>query len=93
MGIFFDDKKPKITKEEWKIKVRTRLYDQGIEVKEIDFVEGLFYGDMHEEGEKEKGIQIEEIAQRIKWLKENSSLHTLSNSQIEALEKELLKLL
>ena len=91
MGIFFSNKKPRVSKEEWNKKVRNALFGRGLKEKEIDFIEGLFSGDMHEEREEERGIQAAEIDERVKWLKANSNLHTLTPEQISIVEQELKK--
>jgi len=88
MGIFFNNRKPRVSKDEWK-KVRNSLSIRGLKLKEIDYIEGLFSGDMNELRESDRGIQEEEIIQRIEWLRKNTNLHTLSEDQIQILEEEL----
>lgn len=89
MGIFFNNKKPRVTQEEWNKKVRNALFGRGLKQKEIDYIEGLFSGDMHEEREMERGIQESEIENRIAWLRANTRLHTLNNEQVDIVEQEL----
>jgi hypothetical protein len=88
MGIFFDDPKPKLSKEEFQ-KAKNALSSYGFSEKEIDFVEGLFASDLHGTRDSNKGIQMEEIENNIKWLRSNLSSHALSKDQIVILEREL----
>ena len=93
MGIFFDDIKPRVSVEEWKKKVRNILSAHDFTTKEIDFVQGLFQGDMYETNPKEMGLQADEIERGVSWLKQNKKLHSLSDEQITALDEELKKFL
>ncbi len=87
MGIFFTDK-PKVTKEEFR-KVRNYLYLQGFTHKELDQVGEIFYADMDESATYEKGISREEIDKGIQWMRDNMSVHHISEQKIDILEKEL----
>lgn len=93
MGLFFDDPKPRVTQKEWREKIRSRLVDRGLEKKEVDYVEGIFHGDMEESDPKHIGIQAEEIERGIVWLKSNRQSHTLNDNQIVIVEEELRKFL
>jgi hypothetical protein len=91
MGIFFSDRKPRVTKDEWKKKVRNGLFGRGLKEKEINYVEGLFSSDMSESEARQGGIQEGEIDNHIAWLKANPHLHTLNSEQISIVEEELKK--
>ncbi len=91
MGIFFDDQKPRVTKDEWHKKVRNALFGRGLKEKQINYIEGLFSSDMNEKEYHQSGIQEEEIDNHIAWLKANPHLHTLSPEQINLVEEELKK--
>ena len=91
MGIFFDDNKPKVTDDEWRKQVRYALSGRGLNEREINFVEMIFYGDFHEKRYEDKGLQADEIERGIKMLKEKRNLHTLTDKQISIVEEELMK--
>jgi NADP-dependent 3-hydroxy acid dehydrogenase YdfG len=88
MGFFFNTPKPRVTTIEWK-KVRASLFGRGFEKKEIDWVEGLFQGSLHELNIKDAGIQGDEIAQTIAWLRANPTKHRLNDTKITLLEGAL----
>lgn len=90
MGIFFGDSKPKVSKDEFK-KIRNALYGRGLSSKEINEVEKIFHGDLHESSFSDVGISDSEIDRGITWLKSHMSSHTFSPEQISIIEEELRK--
>jgi len=88
MGFFFNTPKPRVTAIEWK-KVRTSLFDRDFTKKEIDWIEGLFQGDLHETRPLDAGIQGDEIEQTIGWLRANMTKHHLTDAKITLLENAL----
>ncbi len=91
MGIFFDDTKPHVSREEFQKYVRSGLSSHNFTHKEIDFVEGFFNGDMYGETERKKGVDEEELERGIAWLKTHMHDHSLSEQQIGIVEEEMKK--
>ena len=87
MGMFGPDKK-RVTKREMK-EVRTHLYNEGFNRREIDEVEKVFRGDMHDQQAINKGIDTVEVEGGIKWMRENKSKHNLSDNRINEIEETL----
>ena len=67
----------------------SQLYVHGFSQKERSEVEKLFVGDMYEDKEVDQGIDAQELARKIEWLKANSGKHILSAEKITALEQAL----
>ena len=88
MGFFFDNPKPRVTAIEWS-KVRTSLFNRDFTKKEIDWIEGLFQGSLHEMNPKDAGIQGDEIEQTLGWLRANMTKHHLTDAKITLLEGAL----
>ncbi len=86
---FFGDSKPKVTKQEFRQKVRGSLYSKGFSHKELDQLEGFLGGDLHEAAEHDKGIDAKEIDRSVEWLRANKHNHTFSDKQIDAIDTEL----
>jgi hypothetical protein len=91
MGLFWDDPKPKVSEVEFREKVRGDLYGSGFEKKEIDWVEQYFRGDMFEGKPIEQGIQADELARAIAWLRVNPTKHKLSPQKIDSIEKVMMR--
>jgi hypothetical protein len=90
MGLFFNDTKPRVTKEEFK-KVRSILYTLGFTTKELDKVEEIFRGDMDEDREMDKGIDEAELKKGIEWMRAHIKEHFISERKIDLLEKEMME--
>lgn len=91
MGIFFDDRKPSVSSEEFRKYVRNGLASHNFTHKEIEFVEGFFHGDMNEDVSREKGVDAKELERGIVWLRTHPREHSLSSEQINILEIEMKK--
>lgn len=91
MGLFWGDPKPRVSKREFEKFVRSALRARNFTHKEIDFVEGLFNGDMNESSERERGVDATELAQQIGWLKAHKSNHSLSLEQINLIDEVMTK--
>ena len=87
MGLFGPTAPARVTAQEFKDKVVSQLYVRGFSQKERDEVEELFMGDMYEDKEVDQGIDAQELARKIEWLKANSGKHILSVEKITALEQ------
>jgi hypothetical protein len=95
MGIFndiFGTPKPRVTEKEFK-KVRTELALDGMNRRHRDKVESIFSGDMYEKSTTAhpKGIEKDEVEQRIKWMRQNMNKHGLTNQEINEVEASLKK--
>ncbi|MES2213805.1 MAG: hypothetical protein V4465_00205 [Patescibacteria group bacterium] len=88
MGIFFDDTKPHVSKEEFK-KVRNSLAMHDFTSKELDLVESFFSGDMNEERSIDKGIDKDEIERGVEALRNNPEVYHLSEKKLTILEEKL----
>lgn len=91
--IFFGgSNKPRVTEKEFK-KVRGDLMADGMSRRHRDRVEEIFSGELYEKGTEShpKGIEKEEIEERIKWMHENKSKHGLSDKEINEVETALRK--
>jgi len=87
---FFSTPKPKVDKREMK-KVHIKLYQEDFSRPERDEVDKVLMGDMDASSahEDERGLQPEEIKERIGWLRENPKKHMLSEEKVNTLEKVL----
>ncbi len=92
--IFGGSTKPKVNPKEFK-KVRFNLEIKGFSRQERDRVEEIFSGDMYEQvnSNTPKGIDKQEITDRIAWMRANKSKHHFSDAQISIIESELTKFL
>ena len=91
MGLFWDDPKPRVSKREFNLYVRSALASHNFTHREIEYVEGLFNGDMNESVEREKGVDAKELSEQISWLRAHKNGHTLSDDQIDILETVMTK--
>lgn len=73
MGFFGPDKK-QLSMYEWREEVRSALYNKNFRTDEIDRIEGLFWTDLNEPSEYEKGIDRAEFEEKIKWLSQGSHM-------------------
>ena len=89
MGLFGPTAPARVTAQEFKDKVVSQLYVHGFSQKERNEVEELFMGDMYEDKEVDQGIDAQELARKIEWLKANTGKHILSAEKITALEQAL----
>jgi hypothetical protein len=90
--IFGGSSKPRVTEKEFK-KVRSDLMFKGMSRKRRDKVSAIFSGDMYEKATSThpKGIEKDEIDERVKWMRENKSKHGLSDHEITEVEASLRK--
>lgn len=86
----FGSSKPKISSVEFQ-KVLSSLSSSGFSREDLDNVKKIFLGDMERGSSYERGVDAKEIAERIAWLRQNMSKHTLSPHQIDTLEETLKK--
>jgi len=84
---FFSSSGGKISREEFR-KVLWKLRGRGFSNIEMDEVENVFRGDMHEGGES-SGISKEELKKGIQYLKHHPENHHLSSEEIEKLEETM----
>jgi hypothetical protein len=91
MGLFWNDPKPKVSEVEFRDKVRGELYGNGFNPQEVNWVEQYFRGDMYEGKPIEQGIQMDELARAIAWLRVNPTKHKLSSPKIDAVEKVMMR--
>lgn len=90
--LFGGSNKPRITEKEFK-KARGEMLNAGLNKRQRDRVEEIFSGDMYEQitDSHPKGIEKDELEQRIKWMRENKSKHGLSDHEIDEVEASLRK--
>lgn len=91
MGIFFDDPKPRVTKEEWKLTKSKLRSTYDFTEKEVGQIEGFFMGDIDEKRDLDKGIDTEELVKTIQWMRKNFNVHHISPKKIDILEIEMMK--
>jgi len=91
MGWLFADKKKTISERKWREDIRPAFYAKGLEKREIDHIEALFWSDMNEEGVNEKGIDREEFDRKMEWLSEsrNRENYRISERDIEIINEVL----
>lgn len=89
---FFSDSKQKISETEFK-KIRAHLYNTGFSSEQLDKIEGIFHGDMYEDKDSDKGIDEKELERAITWMRENMTVHDISEQKINTLEEEMKKFL
>ncbi|MDO8482953.1 MAG: hypothetical protein Q7S86_04010 [bacterium] len=85
MGFFTPS--DRVSRKEFK-KALYKLRTHGFSHDEIDQIENVFRGDLHESGSSQ-GISKEEIKKGISWLKDHSGNHHLSSEQLDKLESAL----
>lgn len=85
MGFFTPS--DRVSRKEFK-KALYKLRTHGFSHGEIDEIENVFRGDLHESGSSE-GISKEEIKKGIGWLKDHGGNHHLSHEQLDKLESAL----
>lgn len=88
MGIF-DTPKPRVSKKEFR-EAQSILSSKGLTKNERNKVEQIFFGALSEKGTQE-GIDKEEIAQGIEWMRKNPSKHGISPKKIDEIENALKK--
>ena len=77
----------RVSSKEFK-KAIYKLRTQGFSHLEVDEVENVFRGDLHESGSSQ-GISKEEIKKGISWLKDHGGNHHLSSEQLDKVESAL----
>ncbi|OHA06633.1 MAG: hypothetical protein A2934_01030 [Candidatus Sungbacteria bacterium RIFCSPLOWO2_01_FULL_47_10] len=88
MGFFTTD--PKITEEEMR-QIRSKLISRGFTARELDDVEKVFRGDMESASANERGISKKELEDALKFMRENTSKHSIPSHKIDILEEEMRK--
>ncbi|MDA1334483.1 MAG: hypothetical protein O2794_00505 [bacterium] len=83
MGLFSSE--PKISKRELD-EARSTLLRKGFSDADVDAVMMTFRGDIEE---VDVGITKQELERGLKWLRDNKSRHSLSDSQIDTLKEVL----
>lgn len=89
MGLF-DDSKPKISKSEF-ADVRSALYGKGFDEREIFEVEKIFRADLDDVRESDRGIDEQELAAALAWMRAHVGEHAVSEKKIDILEEVLRK--
>ena len=92
MGFFFPDSKKKITKTEFS-ELRGHLASNDFTHDEIDRIEGIFYADLIEEREEDKGIDEEEMKRGLEGMRSHLESHRISVKKIDILEREMREFL
>ena len=77
-----------VSKREFK-EARRHLYNEGFADHEVDEVEKIFMGDMHESSNAHRGIDPNELDRGVAWMRENKSKHNLSDNRINQIEETL----
>ena len=92
--LFGGSSKPRITPKEFKW-ARRDLMTKGFSRLRRERLEQIFVGDIDEKvtSADPKGIEKDELDQRIKWLRENKSKHGFSDREIEEIDRTLRKYL
>ncbi|PIP73530.1 MAG: hypothetical protein COW88_01615 [Candidatus Lloydbacteria bacterium CG22_combo_CG10-13_8_21_14_all_47_15] len=86
----FGKSRANVSKQEFHKKVRSALATKSFSLRERDKIESMLVGDIHETGIR-KGLDKNEIDNRIDWMKKNKRMHGLSDTKIDTLKKELYK--
>lgn len=84
MGLFFN--KPKVTAYELQ-KVRSHLYSEGFSQRDLAEFDKIFSSALA----SNEGVDIKELENTIRWLREHSSQTTLSSDQIDQIEAAMEK--
>ena len=82
--MIFGQPKKRVTEREFE-EIRHTLQHE-LDQREWTQVEMLFHGALHEHG-LQKGIDKAEFKAGLTWLKENKNRHSLSDSELTALEE------
>jgi len=91
MGFFGTDKK-NISHYEWKEQVRSELFGKDLTSEEIDRIEGLFWTDIQETSEYEKGIDKQEFESKMTWLSDpNHARAFMLSAEKIALIREVME--
>ena len=93
MGLFFDDQKPKVSENEYKLHVRGGLRSRGLSEHELSIVDMVFNEALYEKSEQERGISAQEIEQGAKFLNDNHSKYGISPNHVGIIVQELRKYL
>ena len=91
MGIFFDDPKPRVTKDEWKLIRGNLRFSHNFTEKQVNQVEEVFRGDLDEKRFIDKGIDIDELVKGLRWMREHMAVHNIPKEKIDVLEVEMMK--
>ncbi|MFH1769859.1 MAG: hypothetical protein ABH833_04325 [Parcubacteria group bacterium] len=89
--LFFWGSNKKIVSEREFRDVRSRLRSRGLSGDEVDKVGMIFRADIDEPESMQRGIDEQEIERGIKWMRENTRIHRLSQSRIDIIDEELRK--
>ncbi|MBP9728425.1 MAG: hypothetical protein KBD27_03540 [Candidatus Moranbacteria bacterium] len=92
MGLFSGFGTSAVSPTEYRDKVRRMLREQGLSERDVDHVTQVVQLGLEESG-SHRGLDRHEIEQVIRVLRENRDAHSLTNEQIETVEKALLKYL
>lgn len=87
MGLFSSNRK--VSRREFQ-QSASALRHKGLSKSDIDNMKKVFHGSLQEKG-RHLGIDRHELESGSKWMRENTSKHTLSKKQIDAMEKQLKK--
>lgn len=87
---FFDDPKPKISKNEF-AEVRSSLAGKGFDEREIFEVEKIFRADLDDVRESDRGIDEKELMAALTWMRAHVGEHAVSEKKIDILEDVLRK--
>ena len=88
MGLFGKTKKT-ISKNEFTRNVRSKLLARNLTTQEVNEVAMIFRADMDEEGDLHRGIDESELAKGLDWMRSHTSMHHMSNSEIDSVEEVL----
>jgi len=88
MGLFGD--KPKISDREFH-DACSGLYSKGFSSTQVNKVKEIFQGDINRSLPSEQGIDKNELARGISWMKSNKGVHGFSDKQIADIEGQLNK--
>ncbi len=88
MGFFSDDK-PKVTRDEFQ-KVCSSLYNRDWNEREVKMLRSFFEASIKETRDEDRGLDVNEVMQGVKTLRDNEEVYHLSEKKLSTLE-ELLK--
>ena len=58
---------------------------------ELDYLSMIFRADLDEPESEQQGIDEKELERGIEWMRENKSVHRISDSKIDIFEEEAKK--
>lgn len=90
MGLFGKNKKA-VSPREFKKSVRNQLSTMGLDTRELNEVAMIFRADLDEPSDLQRGIDAQELAAGIAWMRANTKMHHLSEVEINAVEETLKK--